>query len=272
MSDATAVLVVSCDSYRDVWGPFFTLLFRYWGDRPYPVFLGSNFETYPDKRLQPLAIGQDRDWSSNLLRMLDGIPVDGILLLQEDFLVDRPVDTGRIDRYIEYARSRDAACLRLMPIPGPDVPSPDHPDIGEIRPEAEYRVSLQAAWWNKEHLAKIARPGESPWQFERQGSRRSDALDAPFLSLREGVEYPLDYFTTAVVRGYWEPAALDLCRREKVPVDLRARSILPADIRLERALRRRKVPDRIARWIALPLRVVRPGKKAPPPTKAAGGG
>ncbi|MBN1438427.1 MAG: hypothetical protein JW929_03375 [Anaerolineales bacterium] len=261
MRPSTAILVVSCDSYRDVWIPFFTLFFRYWEDCPYPVFLGSNFEGYPDKRVVALSVGEDRDWSSNLHRMLEGIPAEGILLLQEDFLFDRPIHTGRIESYIEYARSRRAACLRLMPIPGPDEGCADQPDLGEIRKGAEYRVSLQAAWWRKECLAAVARDGESPWQFERLGSRRSDSIDAAFLSLREGVDLPLDYFTTAVVRGCWEPGAVELCRRENVPVDLRTRKILPFGYRWERALRRMGVPDRMARILGLPFRIGGPARK-----------
>jgi hypothetical protein len=261
MPTSTALLVVSCDSYRDLWGPFFTLFFRYWNDCPYPVFLGSNFETYPDRRVAPLAIGEDRDWSSNLLKLLSSIPTDGVLILQEDFLLDRPVQTERIDRLIGAAIDRKAACLRLMPIPGPDVSCADHPELGEIRAGAEYRVSLQAAWWRKDHLRAVVKPGESPWQFERLGSRRSDGIAAPFLSVREGIDLPLDYFTTAVFRGYWEPGAVELCRRENVPVDLRARGILPAGMRWERALRRRGFPDRLARLLALPFRIGRPARK-----------
>jgi hypothetical protein len=254
-SAETALLVVSCDVYRDLWIPFFTLLFRYWVDCPYPVFLGSNMETYPDRRVIPLAVGEDRDWSSNLLQMLDAIPLDGILLLQEDFLIDHPVDTNRIRGLIEYAWRREAACLRLMPIPGPDSPCTDHPELGEIRTGAEYRVSLQAAWWRKESLRSVLRAGESPWQFETLGSRRSDGIPSPFLSLREGIGFPLNYCTTAVFRGYWEVDAVDICRREGVPVDLHARGIMPLGMRMERALRRRGLPDRLARLLARPFRI-----------------
>ena len=232
MAIETALLVVSCDRYRDLWVPFFTLLFRYWPDCPYPVFLGSNDETYPDRRVVPLAVGADVDWSTNLKRMLERIPLEGILLLQEDFLIDRRVDTERTRGLIGYAAAKGAACLRLMPIPGPDNPCADHPEIGEIRKGAEYRVSLQAAWWRKENLAAVLAAGESPWQFEVQGSRRSDTLAAPFLSLREGVDFPLDYYTTAVFRGYWEPGAVALCRREHIPVDLRARPVMPFGMRM----------------------------------------
>jgi hypothetical protein len=253
MAAETALLVVSCDSYRDLWPPFFTLFFRYWPDCPFPIFLGANDDGYPDRRVISLRIGEDQDWSSNLMRMLELIPLEGILLLQEDFLIDRPVQTGRIRRLIDTAQDMHAACLRLMPIPGPDVLRADHPELGEIRPGAEYRVSLQAAWWDKSHLATIPRAGESPWQFERLGSRRSDSIDAPFLCLRKGADYPLDYFTTAVFRGYWEPGAVKLCRRENVYVDLRARPVMPLGLRWERTLRRWGIPARLARAASRPL-------------------
>jgi hypothetical protein len=253
MPSSTALLIVSCDSYRDLWEPFFTLLFRYWPDCPFPVFLGSNHAVYPDRRVLAFTVGDDLDWSSNLIQMLEMLPAAGVLLLQEDFLIDRPVQTERISQLIGYAEAQQAACLRLMPIPGPDEMCADQPELGVIRIGAEYRVSLQAAWWRKESLAATLRAGESPWQFERLGSRRSDELSAPFLCLRTGVDYPLDYYTTAVFRGYWERGAVDLCRREKIPVDLRRRSVMPLRMRAERSLRRAGVPDRLARLLALPL-------------------
>jgi hypothetical protein len=255
MAVSTALLVVSCDAYRDLWEPFFTLLFRYWADCPFRIYLGSNYATYPDRRVTALTVGEDRDWSSNLLQMLEGIPAGGVLLLQEDFLIDRPVQTERVNRLIGYADEKQAACLRLMPIPGPDAFCADNPEVGEIGKGAAYRVSLQAAWWRKEALAAIAHAGESPWQFEHRGSHRSGALSTPFLSLREGIEFPLDYFTTAVFRGYWEPGALDLCRRENIPVDLKSRPVMPLRMRMERSLRRKGIPDRLARMLTLPLRL-----------------
>jgi hypothetical protein len=254
MAIKTALLVVSCDAYRDVWGPFFSLLFRYWPDCPFPVFLGSNHATYPDRRVTTLAVGEDRDWSSNLLKMLELIPAGGVLLLQEDFLIDRPVQTERMTQLIGYADAKQAACLRLMPIPGPDTFCADNIEVGAINKGTAYRVSLQAAWWRKENLAAIAHAGESPWQFENLGSRRSDELSASFLSLREGIECPLDYFTTAVFRGFWESGALELCRRENIPVDLKRRPVMPLRMRMERSLRRKGVPDRLARILTLPLR------------------
>ena len=36
-----AVLVTSCDSYSDIWDPFFKLMDAYWQDIPYKVYLNT---------------------------------------------------------------------------------------------------------------------------------------------------------------------------------------------------------------------------------------
>ncbi|MGA2819242.1 MAG: hypothetical protein ABSF61_01080 [Anaerolineales bacterium] len=254
---ATAVLVVSCDRYGDIWEPFFSLFSRYWPDCPYPLYLGANFKTFPSERVQPILVGPDRDWSTNLLRMLEELFHSDLLLLQEDFLLSAVVDTPRVQELVSYAKRKGAGCLRLMPIPGPDEPCRDQEDVGKIRKGSAYRVSLQAAWWHKPVLQALLREGETPWQFEVRGSLRSNDLEFPFLSLREGKGYPLNYFTTAVVRGYWEPGAVEFCRREGIEVDLRARPVLPYSMRVERGLVSRGWPRRLAKVVASPLRLIR---------------
>ncbi|MGD0576318.1 MAG: hypothetical protein ABSB61_13295 [Anaerolineales bacterium] len=256
-SATTAVLVVSCDRYRDVWDPFFTLLFRYWPDCPYPVYLGANQETFPSDRVQPILIGPDQDWSSNLLRMLEKLPQPDCLLLQEDFLLSGVVDTPRVRDLVAYAQRKGAGCMRLMPIPGAEAACPDSEDIGVLPKGSDYRVSLQAAWWQKQVLQVLLRQGETPWQFEVRGSLRSGDLEFPFLSLLEGKGFPLNYFTTAVVRGYWDPEAVRYCRQEGIQIDLLARPVLPSSMRVERGLVSRGWPRRLAKVVASPLRLIR---------------
>lgn len=248
-AQSTAVLVVSCDRYSDVWGPFFTLLFRYWPDCPYPVYLGANFKAYPSAKVQTILVGQDLGWSPNLIKMLERLPHPDLLYLQEDFLLSGPVDTQRVKDLIAYARVQGAGCMRLMPIPGPDKPCDDREDVGELLKGSEYRVSMQAAWWEKRVLRSLVREEEPMGQFEVQASLRSVNRPETFLSLRRGKGYPLDYFTTAVVRGFWEPQAVQLCQREGIQVDLHARPMLPVWYRMQRALRSWGVPLGIV-WIA----------------------
>ncbi len=222
-----SVLVVSCDKYQDLWAPFFTLLFRYWPDCPYQIYLCANTIPYADPRVKTILIGADTTWSANLKRCLEQFPTDYFILLQEDFLFTKPVNTQRIRELVGYLRGRKGACLRLFPSPPPEKKMRDNPDVGELLKGASYRVSLQAAIWERDALYDLLKEDESPWELENFGSKRSDLSDSLFLSIaeRNRKNWPLDYFSTAVVQGKWVRVAMAICRREGITVDKTLRPV-----------------------------------------------
>jgi hypothetical protein len=223
----TCILVVSCDNYRDLWMPFFTLFFRYWPDCPYQVYLCSNEIGYDDQRVRTILVGPDRSWSSNLKRCFERLPAEYCILLQEDFLFTKRVDTEKVRNLVLYLQREGGACLRLMPSPPPETLIDAELKVGEISKGAAYRVSLQAAIWDKSVLYELLREGESPWEIEDIGSTRSNSLARPFLSISkdERETWPLDYFSTAVVQGKWVRQAVALCAREGIRVDKTQRAI-----------------------------------------------
>ena len=226
----TAVLVASCDEFSDLWQAFFTLFFRYWPDCPYPVHLGSDYRTYDDPRVKNLTIrgySSKSGWSARVRGMLEQIPQRYVIMMLEDFLVNKPVEGDRIEALQSYMESKKAAYLRLYPAPGPDVICEDNPEVGENLKGTAYRICTQASLWDKQALLTLLRPGESVWDFEIQGSRRTDKLDALFLSVTRESKRPLPYFCTAVVRGKWRRDAVELCRREGIAVDLGVRGLEP---------------------------------------------
>lgn len=233
MSNDMAVLVVSCDKYQDLWKPFFTLFFRYWQNCPYPVYLGSNRLTYTDSRVKMITVGDDKDWSSGFRKMLEQIPHHYVIVLLEDYLLYKPVDTDKIRELVSYMKRRGAGVLRLFPCPGPDMPSQDNPEVGEICKGADYRVSMQAAIWDRQILCSLLHDGESAWNFEMVGSIRSDELEVPFLSVnKDSVKQPpIPYFCTAVVKGKWLRDAVNLCRKEGIEIDL---SVRPCETHFDR--------------------------------------
>lgn len=223
----TSILVVSCDRYRDLWQPFFTLFFRYWPNCPYDVYLCANEIPYEDARVKMILVGPDTSWSSNLKRCLERFPTDYLILFQEDFLFTKVVDSEKIKRFVKYLQARHAACLRLMPFPPADTMSNDEHEVGEISKGVGYRVSLMAAIWDKAVLHNLLIEGESPWDFENHGSRRSDSMEMPFLCIddKDRKAWPIDYFGTAVVQGKWVRQAVKLCVREGIKIDERHRKI-----------------------------------------------
>ena len=83
----TALLISSCDAYEDLWEPFFTFLFRYWPDCPYPIYLITNHLSYPDSRVQTILSGDDKGWATNMRYALEKINSSHIIYLQDDYFI-----------------------------------------------------------------------------------------------------------------------------------------------------------------------------------------
>jgi len=221
-----AVVVSSCDQYRDAWAPFFYFFRKYWPDCPWPVYLITNYGVYRDRSVTCLALGRDRSWADNLLLALDRVAAPHIVYFQEDYFFTRPVQTDALAQDVDFCRRSNAAYLGLFARPAPEENSfRNNPRIGRLAPEARLRVSLQAAVWDVNKLRSLTRPGESAWAMERYGSDRSRQL--LFLRMNSFETAPLDYFHTAIVRGAWDPLAVQMCRSADIPLDLSLRPIRP---------------------------------------------
>jgi len=160
-----------------------------------------------------------------LARVLSRISESRIILVLEDYFLSSPVQEQTILDMISCAEASGAGYLRLIPIPGPDSPWQGCSNLGEIKPGSKYRTSLQAAWWKKSVLAELLVQGESPWEFELNGSSRSAMRSEPFLCAEISAGYPMDYYTTAIVRGKWDPGAVSMCEKYGVTLDFIKRPI-----------------------------------------------
>ena len=85
-ANKAAVLIPSCDTYRDLWDIFFTLFFRYWEDCPYLIYLGTNHLKYNNKRVKIITTSDD-DWSSRFCAVFEKIPDPYTIVMNEDLFL-----------------------------------------------------------------------------------------------------------------------------------------------------------------------------------------
>jgi hypothetical protein len=220
-SPSCAVLVSSCDAYRDLWKPFFTLFWRYWPDCPFPVYLGSNSATYQDDRVTTLNTVEE-SWSKNLRWFLQQIDSSYILFLLDDFFLDRSVETVKLLQHLAALHALEGTALRLYPRPGPDLPIDGSQTIGQIHRLAPYRVSAQPAFWNRSKLLSLLRPNETPWEFEANGTLRSQSSDDGFYATYS----PLLSYRHVVERGEWFWSAARKYETEFIGCDFQARPVM----------------------------------------------
>jgi hypothetical protein len=231
MIDTVPILVVSCDAYADVWRPFFTLFFRHWGDRSYPVYLGSNTLTFDDPRVTTIAVGPDRGWADGVTAMLDQLSSEHVILLLEDFFIERDADMTMIRQLCELAQRRpEIASIRLSPLPAPSEVSgasfDEHPDLLLVVPRgSSYRISAQPAVWRVDAVRRFLRRGFTAWDFEQYGTQMSEYSGDVFL----GPVRPALVYEHVVEKGRWREAAVRICREHGIDLDVAARGVVTAE-------------------------------------------
>lgn len=204
-----AVVVPSCDAYSDVWPFFFDAFFDRWKDCPFPVYLVSNSAEFPHPRVAALRVGEDKGWSANLKSALREVPQAHVLLVIEDLFPADRIDTDRILSLLNEVGDFDY--LRLNPSPGPRRAISDR--VGLVPPGDVYRTSTVYSIWRKSVLSSLLVEHESAWEFELNGSERSDRFGRWFASRAWLVPY-----VNLIVKRKVDPVALARLRRSGLVV------------------------------------------------------
>lgn len=215
-SPSVAVLVVSCDRYSDLWEPFFKCWFKYWPDCPYPVYLGTGRFAYPDSRVKSLLVGDDISYSDNLRKLLEIIDEEWVIFWVEDRFLSAKVDTDWLIRLVVTAQKERAGCLKLIP-EDPLAYRTGDAYWGVLNKRTKYRVSMTIAIWRKQTLLSILRTGESAWELETAGTKRSNDLDEKFLALTSQVRKspPIRHVHT-IIKGRIMRSAIRFLENEGV--------------------------------------------------------
>ena len=250
MQNSLAILVSSYDGCSDLWPPYFAAFRRNWPDCAYPVYLLSNDKTFPDPSVRPIQTGPVRGWPESMRLALHQIPEEFVLLLLEDLFLASPIDNSRFERLAAWIAEQRPACIRLQPDPAM-VPT-GFPQICALPPGALYRASTVFSLWRKDVLLDLLRPGESIWQFEILGSRRTDKYPDFYVTGQTCVHY-----IHGVIRGKWVPRAQKQLLAGGYPVQTEARppfSLADRLVQRGRELRAhalRRFPARYQRAIRL---------------------
>jgi len=229
-SAAVTILISSCDAYADCWPPFWHGVNKYWPDCPYPLAVISNYKDSSIPQLRAIKVGQDRDWTTNMLCALEQVDTPFLLLTMEDLWISRQVDTAAIQSYVALLEQNQADYIRLYPAPPADGVALLEGRLGTLTAQSPYRTSLQMALWRKSVLVELLRPGENPWQFELLGTPRSRVYGERFLSVRDLRDetgnlqnHYIEYVCTAINKGKWSQEAKDYAQQEELAIDFSTR-------------------------------------------------
>lgn len=231
-----SILVNTTDSFEDCWFPFFKLFKKYWSDHTGKIYLNTEEKifTYPPLHIVSIQNNIYRchkkiAWSESLIRALDYINTDIILYLQEDYFLTDYVDNKKISYFASLLKQNNYSCIHLTghATSGP-ILTTNNPYLWKISQKAPYRISTQAALWNKSSLKFYLRKKETPWEFEVLGTKRAhkikDEIYCVNLKIFNKNNSLIPYTATGIVKGKWnKDKVCNLFMKNEINIDFQKR-------------------------------------------------
>lgn len=167
------VIVSTCDKYTWIIPVFLHFYRKNWLDNPYQ----TEIVTETDHIDGTVFYNEETSWASRLINYLKQSKEDKILLILEDCIIRKTIDTKMIKIAEELCKG-NVGCVRLV---GPDKWFNYTTDVGikgfrEYPFNRNYCFSLTSAIWQKQFLLDGLRKGENVWQTEVEGSKRFGQL------------------------------------------------------------------------------------------------
>jgi hypothetical protein len=175
------ILVLTSNKYVNILPGFAHFMDKFWPDERQPVTV-MRYDVRPPKlpqRYATPAVGKQADfsWSAGLLAHLSNFHGSHVLLMLEDYYLTQPVDRELIGKLWEWMI--DHPNVAKLDLSGDRLKTPYTPaemvhgvQLIESAPDAPFQASLQAAIWRRDFLMDCLVPGETPWEFEKRGTRR----------------------------------------------------------------------------------------------------
>jgi len=180
------IIVFTCDRYAYVLPIFYRFWKKNWPTCPYDLIIvtgNKKIDLPEDPKVSIVYQGEDLGYASNVIKYLSSIPDERILLMQEDFII-HSVQPEKVLRAERLCSRPDTCCVRLITLPGPDLPfnEPDGEGFGEIdKAKADWVFSMQAAIWKKQVYIELLKEGNTPWETEHEGTPKARLRSERFL-------------------------------------------------------------------------------------------
>lgn len=231
------ILVNSCDAYEDLWVPFFTLLKKYGNIPGVQILLNTESREFAMDGIQINCIHSPKgtQYGGRILRALDNVKTEYVLLMLDDFFLRRPLNAKHIGQLLDWMDADpQIACFNSEQVNCYASWEKDrYPGYTRIPPANSYACNMQAAVWRTDKLKKYWKPKVSPWEWEEYCSLLTARFTEDKLYCRtENGQNWIDYghYRTgdlwAVVRGKWIVSDVkELFKREDIVIDFSQRGI-----------------------------------------------
>ena len=212
------VIILTCDKYAWIIPICLYFYRKYWPDNPHKTDIITESNYIQGSTYYTGCIA----WSSGLLNYIKESQEDKFIIIQEDYLLNKIIDTNRV-REAESLCKGNVGHVRLTN--APEKYFRQHSVDSDVKGFREYpllerfAMTTQIAIWQRDFLFDALKPGESPWQTEHNGLKRLAKLTHKWKSLwpETGI---VNYHAGGLMRkGALRPAVLKKVKPELLKDD-----------------------------------------------------
>ena len=223
MKNAT-IIINSLDAYSECWEPWIHGFKKYWKDCPWEViFMTNNLEASYGKSSK---VGTNNNWTYMMKKTLELVSTPYILSTLDDYWFTSKVNTTELIEFIDLMEKDNIAHIRLLPAKDGIESYPNDNRLKIIKKDSQYRTSLTSALWKTDIMHKSLKDGESPWQFEIDGSRREKGENLMlatkewhFPIVRQDNPDPKWFGYRVLEQGRWQSGAERYAELEEMNID-----------------------------------------------------
>ena len=171
------IIVLSCNKYKSLWKPFFSLLDKYYPNHPKCYLV---CETEKCKYCETINVNSEI-WTKRFRQALEQIDDDKVLVMLDDFFIRQPVNQERINN---IKLDDNTACYNFELEYREPAEKLDGWDIQKNN--QIYLTSTQPSLWRKDCLISLLKYDMSPWEFETQ------VINSPYVFYINNKDYIID--------------------------------------------------------------------------------
>lgn len=222
MSEQCSILVLSCDKNIGLLNIFLDFFNEHWKQCPFQLYLGMESKKvyYPNVKVLTSCAPK---WSGRIHEYLKTINTEYVLLILDDFILEKDVNEAEINRMLSLIRNDPhIANIAMADIFDKNNYVSEFEHLVYRTSKADFLLNLQVGLWKKSILLELLREDESPWQTELYGSIRARKFSKyKFICLDSDNNMPYVYNRGwLVVRGSWNGNEIKRLNLERYVSDI----------------------------------------------------
>lgn len=160
------VLVLSCDSFEDIWGASYSLLSRNWPEKVEKATMVTESRKPSQQPFYAMHYSGEVCYADKIKTGLENIRSKYVLVLLDDYLLSKRIDDELINSLVREANEKNVDYVRFGTFRGEKKSKGSRVFYNVDLSNHHYEVNMQPSIWKTEALLQVLQGQKTAWELE----------------------------------------------------------------------------------------------------------